>query len=182
MVTDEVWQQLDPAAGRLPRGQFRRVLLRLVALMVAAELGYVAWLAGLLVPRIVHDQAGAQITTAYPGMTYTVTIRNDGWLPAEVVGWGSSRPGLKLVSIPDGFELAPGESRDITVGYLVTDCAALTNDSGQFTVHVARFWGTQSVGIDLPRQTPRDHSGMWSGEPPLDWEFYWATLTCDPDS
>lgn len=178
MVSDTVWSRLDPGAGRINP---RRPVLALLALMLLVEVGVVVWVSGLLVPRLELDRSGS---TAHwhPGtgpVSYMVQIKNEGWLPATVVGWGRSRPGLELVPETKApHVLRPGQSMEVTITYRIKDCAAVTNDPVPMPVRVDRFWGTHTVYIELERQAPRDYQGFWHGEPYVEWDTYWVSHVC----
>ena len=58
LLTDEVWRQLDPGAGRLSRRTARRLWLAYGAGFVAAAAAVAVWLSGLVIPQVgwpLHD-------------------------------------------------------------------------------------------------------------------------------
>ena len=183
MLTDEVWAQLDHGAARLPHRQERRIYLTLIALVVAAQMGVFVWVSGVIVPRISLETgswSGWQVAY-YTGFSYVVGIRNDGWLPVTVTGWGASQPGLERQIGPaesPGFTMRPGDVREIEVSYRITDCDAVTNDPAPLAIRVERFWGTHTVYLPLRREHPPGFQGWWSGEPPLEAHLYFTYQAC----
>lgn len=181
MLRDEVWGQLDPWAGRLAPRTPRRLALALLVLLVVAEAGVVAWVSGLAAPRIRMNKAGGSSATMLPGpgFDYSIELENHGWLPATVTGLGGDQAGLRLsTTVRSPVILRPGQSMQITVAYEIIDCAAVTNDPASLPVRVERFWGSQTVYVDLPRRLPPGFQGMWWGEPPMAWNKYWAEQAC----
>lgn len=183
MLTDEVWAQLDHRAARLSRKQQRRAYLAVAALVVAAQLGVLTWLSGTVAPRLeVDEREGTSAELHYrASIRYIVAIRNHGWLPVTILGWGSSRPGLERYhrggELP-GFTLKPGAMQQLVLDYRITDCDAVTNEPQPLAIRVGRFWGTQTVRLPLPRQLPPDFQGMWYGDEPMEWDLYWTKRAC----
>ncbi len=178
MLTDEVWAQLDHSAARLPHEQLRRIYLVLAVLLIAAQAGVVAWLSGAIVPRLHVDRWSEATAERFVGFSYITALRNDGWFPIIVTGWGASQTGLELHGAQTGFTLRPGESHDIEVTYRILDCDAVTNEYAPLPVHVERFWGMQTVRLPLERELPPDFQGMWDGEPPMELNLFWTRRAC----
>lgn len=183
MLTDEVWAQLDHRAARLSRKQQRRAYLAVATLVIAAQLGVLTWLSGATAPRLqVDEREGTSAEVHYrASIGYTVAVRNDGWFPVTILGWGSSRPGLERYHRSgelSGFTLKPGATQEVEVNYRITDCHAVTNEPQPLAVRVERFWGTQTVSVPLPRQLPPGFQGMWHGEEPMEWDLYWTRRAC----
>src|SRR5262245_37247649 len=149
MVSDEVWQQLDPHAGRLPERTTRR-LWRIAAVMsVFMATAAAAWYGGLAVPQLAAENQSASTTGSInepAEVTHEVRIRNNGWVSIRVTGAGLRVPGLRLEGVTGDFPhaLVPGESMTVTLRYLVTDCAAASGRELVILVHVDRPWGTQT--------------------------------------
>jgi hypothetical protein len=151
MVSDEVWQQLDPYAGRLPERTTRRLWWAGVAMSVVVALAAAAWYGGFVVPQLRADggQSGSSTITEPLDITSEVRIRNDGWVSIRVTDAGLRGPGLRLEGVTGGFPhtLVPGESMTFTLRYLVTDCAAARGTNWAVLVHVDRPWGTQTAEL-----------------------------------
>jgi hypothetical protein len=58
LVSDEVWRQLDPEAGRLPRRTVLRLRWTISATLALTLLVGLAWQSGLVLPRLRWPNSG----------------------------------------------------------------------------------------------------------------------------
>ncbi|NUR82834.1 MAG: hypothetical protein HOY71_01970 [Nonomuraea sp.] len=116
----------------------------------------VAWQTGLVVPRLslgADTGSGGTYATRDLPPVYEPRLElvNDGLLPETVEAVGQSVPGMRLLEVAVASpELEPGGSTDVTLRYLVTDCAAVPAGSLPVPVRVRRWWGdvTTQAGYD----------------------------------
>jgi hypothetical protein len=188
MLSNEVWRQLDPEAGRLPRRTVLRLRWTVAAVLVLAVLAGLGWRSGLIKPRVAWPNAGGSWEVAGNRIEYEIHVTNRGWIPIEVVGLGRSGPGFELVDVRATLPttLAPGESMDAVLLYRVNDCAAVPADAWPVPVQVRRSWGTVTAYVDVPTQvSPAAPAGMrqFTGRDPyaVEWQRRAADLACDPN-
>jgi hypothetical protein len=190
LLPDDVWAQLDPDAGRLPRRTRRRI--RVAAIAAAAFLVIIGlgWQWGAVVPRVGGSGHGAM---SGPGvMAVTVDVRNTGWTGMRVVGVGRSGPGLRLTRV-DGTvpaDLGDASSASYTLYYDVTNCAALPTGPWPVPVRIQRPWGVWTGWIGVEPMVPMGDSpnppppGMrsFTGRDPYakEWQVALANMTCTP--
>jgi hypothetical protein len=126
LLTDDVWERLDPSTGRLSRRDRRRCQLAtavVIALVVGA--GFVSW-AGYLQPRLVAEATGLDTAAGPRTFTVLLEVRNDGLRPVDLLEVGRSGPGLELIGSTGGHARLPGRSvAPVTLTYRVTDCDAV---------------------------------------------------------
>ena len=102
-VSTEVWQRLDPLAGRLSRRSVWRLRLGIVVACTASVVASLLWVSGTLYPRVVWFDDGGMSWMLGPDMVgHEVIVTNDGWSTVRVVGVGRSGPGLELVVVHEG--------------------------------------------------------------------------------
>src|SRR6185369_12162609 len=97
-VSNDVWRQLDPGAGRLSRRAAVRAWLA-IAVALGLILGVNAlWLSGALVAQVRWGVFDINQTTP-PSDTFSLDleITNDGLTALTVLGVGQSVPGLDLI-------------------------------------------------------------------------------------
>ena len=159
-VSDEVWAQLDPHAGRL---SWRTVVLNWVTIVGAVLLviaGALVWRTGIVVPRL-----------AWPGLhqwqedpawvRVWITVVNRGRVPATIVDVGRSGPGLELLDVegpdraPSPFPVTLGAGEGVTavLVYRITDCDATPVGDWPLTAVVDRPWGTMTVEVPIESST-----------------------------
>jgi len=178
VLTDEVWRQLDPYAGRLSRRTVRRIRWAAAAIVLLAAIGELAWYAGVLVPRVSWSDAPGYEFGWSPAH-HSVVVHNDGLLPIRVLGVGRSGPGLRLDRV-DGTlpsTVDPGSQLSVMLTYAVTDCAAVPTQPWPVPVVVERPWGVQTVYVTLPDERAMDAEGMSRG-PRLEWQRWLADAAC----
>ena len=161
LLSDEVWQQLDPGGARLSRRQTWRVWLVAAAVTVLLVAATVLWRSGLIVPRL---EATADGSLAGPGViTYDLSIRNDGLTEVRLLAAGRSGPGLELVQVASPFPvtLGPGDGAILRLFYRVTDCAAVPTGPWPVPVRVERPWGTRTTYVNLPAEYVQARKVEW---------------------
>jgi hypothetical protein len=188
MLSNEVWRQLDPEAGRLPRRTVQRLRWTVATVLVLALLAGVGWRSGLITPRLAWPNAGGGLELRGNRVEYEVHVVNRGWTPIEVVGLGRSGPGFELVEVHATLPttLKPGERMDAVLLYRINDCAAVPAGPWPMPVQVRRTWGTVTAYVDIPTGTsPGAPDGMrqFTGRDPyaVQWQRLVADLACDPN-
>jgi len=188
MVSNEVWRQLDPEAGRLPRRTVMRLRWTVASILVLAVLAGVGWRSGLIVPRVGWPNEGRSWQVSGNRIEYEIHVANRGWTPIDVVGLGRSGPGFELVEVHATLPttLAPGEAMDAVLLYRVNDCAAVPADAWPVPVQVKRTWGTVTVYLEIPPDiSPLAPAGIrqYTGRDPyaVEWQRIVTDLACDPN-
>jgi len=190
LVSDEVWQQLDPNAGRLPRRTTNRMrYLGVVAVIAAVGIGAV-WRTGVFEPRLEHNRHAGRWASASPVPERTiersVTVINRGWVPLTIVGAGRDGPGLELTGVQAAFPvtLGRGEEVEFAVAYRVTDCAAVPREPWPVPVRVRMWYGERTVEVELPTESGPDapDAYQYTGPDPygVEWQWWLADLACNP--
>jgi hypothetical protein len=166
VVSDEVWLQLDPGAGRLSRRTTRRLWAAFLAALLLYVLGVAVWYSGLLVPQLRWKVNGFQVSEVQPVPRLTANVSNAGLFPVTVVGAGRAAPGFELIGVEGALPatLRPGDTVTVTLVYRIRDCAAIAPAGWSQTAVVARPWGLQSVPIraDQPWAIWQERLGEFS--------------------
>ncbi|HSI92315.1 MAG TPA: hypothetical protein VK925_02395 [Jiangellaceae bacterium] len=183
LLSDETWRQLDRSAGRLSRRDLRWALLGAAAFVAVMTVV----LTGLVVPRLANAGGWGY---GYDEDTWLVHqefgVRNDGSFPVDIIDVGRDGPGLALADVSYPLRVEPGESASVEARYEVTDCAAVPREPWPVPVRMARPWGTHTLWIELPRQSPMDfdlpptHSSgdavTWADD--VEWQRNLADAVC----
>src|SRR5262245_14187391 len=141
-VSEVVWRQLDPGAGRLSRRTVWWLRGGIVAAALLGVIATLAWRSGAVYPRLTWANMGGFMYETGPTLvSYGVPVHNDGWGSVRIVDAGRSGPGLELVSVQEAPPMAdeidpPMLRRDLGAGddmrlvlvYRITDCAAIGED------------------------------------------------------
>jgi hypothetical protein len=187
LLSDDVWRQLDPDAGRLPRRTVLRLRWSLVSAVALAVLVGLVWQSGLTVPRLSWPSNagyGWETSTLDRTIKYEVRIANRGWTTVEVLGLGRSGPGFELRSVRAQLPttLRPGEDMDAVLIYQVTDCAAVPADEWPVPVTVRRTWGTATGHVQPPSQPIQVGQRAYPGRDPftVQWQRGVADMVCYP--
>lgn len=193
LVSDLVWQQLDPMAGALPPRTVKRLRWGVaIAIALGIALGLVYY-SGIVLPRVAWSQSDGysyetNISTATdPGIVkHELVLTNRGWTTVTVTGAGRSTAGFELAGVSGTLPatLPPGGELRLFLSYRVTDCDAVTADPWPVPVQVSMWWGTYTAYIDLPTGTARSAPNMrtYSGRDPyaVEWQRNLADLSCHP--
>jgi hypothetical protein len=192
LVSDEVWNRLDPRAGALSRPLRRRLSAAITTAAVVLGAGLVVDYSGVVRPHLDRSGVGMSgVAMLNPKViAQEFGVRNNGWTTVRVVGIGQSGPGLRLLAPTDPdlrgsgisgkqppFDLHPGQTVEIAVAYLVTDCAAVTADPFPVAVRVDRPWGTQTIHIPLS-QSYDGPNGVASNPTMTEWQKDMADRSC----
>ena len=160
-VSDEVWAELDPSAGRLSRRTARRLWLAAAVAAVAALVYAFAWSSGIIPPELVATDSGWQVNrdvvgdadTQNPSVTRNISIRNEGWTPVRIlniaVGEPDRRPATELERFYPRL-LRPGDSAYLPVAWPSYDCLATLGERWTAAVVVERSFGTWTVEVPVP--------------------------------
>jgi len=161
-VSNDVWRQLDPSAGRLSRRAAVRAWLA-IAVALGLILGVNAlWQSGAFVAQLRWGVFATNQTTP-PSDTFglDVEITNDGLAALTVLGVGQSVPGLDLVGADRSFpvRLDPDASLRTIITYRITDCAQAPVGSAPVAVRIQRRWGSQTAN---PRSYGESRWSVWT--------------------
>jgi hypothetical protein len=169
LVTDDVWRQLDPHAGRLSRRGAVRLWAAVICGLALIPLAAVLYGSGAVEPRIMADISGSfsvrapnTISTATPAtVRTTVVLTNTGWSTVTVNGVVPGSGGTTLTTPdPTPITIKPGQQVTVDLTYAITSCTQ--KDSGPFSIRVRRWWGAQTVSPtvdgwpDFRTDMPRD--------------------------
>jgi hypothetical protein len=186
LLSDDVWRQLDPHAGRLPRRQTAMLWLTIAAVAAVVAAGVVVWRGGYLVARVDtrHEATGFSWGASTGGpITIQFPISNDGRTAITVTSIGRSGPGLTL-DAPAGLPLtlAPHTGEVVYLRYEVTDCAAIPAGAWPVPVVVRLWWGSQTVYVQpgpIDEDQP-DGEFAYSGPDPYGhpWQRALADISC----
>ncbi len=168
-VSDEVWHQLHPDAGRLSRRAVARVWIVIGLALALVVAGTTVWQSGTVVPQLSWDLSGIKATEPRSDMVgIDVRITNTGLATVIIDSVGRSGPGLDLVRTQGQFpvRLGPTMSVGVILFYRITDCARAPVGSWPVAVQVHRSWGIQTANpryglgdSDFPWQ--RSVTGPW---------------------
>jgi hypothetical protein len=157
VIPDQVWQRLDPDAGRLSRRATVRLWVAIGAALVLYCGGYLVWSTGLVVPHLVWPSNVMEFETRDRGITRVdVLIANYGLSAVTVLEVGRSGPGMELLGV-DGalpITLASSEGASFELTYRITDCDATPRGSWPVTAVVARPWGALTVDVEPSHEWP----------------------------
>ncbi len=150
LVSDEVWRQLDPHAGQLPRPWSWRLRLAVIATVVLALVAGALWRSGTIVPRVEWARHAGSSWSMDPNkrqVGFAVVLRNDGWDSVEVIGAGRSGPGFELVEVHGEFPtvLEPGEEMDLWLDYPGHRLRRRPAGPWPVPVRVNRLWGVYTA-------------------------------------
>jgi len=186
LVSDEVWQQLDPQAGRLQRRTAARLWWAAGVGTAIALVWALVWQLGVAYPRLGWSNSGYGSGGGPGWAEHEVVVENQGWTPLTIVAVGRSGPGLELTEVRGTFPvtLQPGDQTSFYVVYRVTDCTAVSNEPFPVPVRVERWWGEQTAYIEIPTYPSRDRPGSYSysGQDPyaVQWQRGMADFGCHP--
>lgn len=183
LVTDAVWAQLNPDAGRLSRATARRMTAAVCALAMMLAVGALLSRSGLVVARLSWDRyvGGFKQSIALGRIEHGVKVRNDGWVAVTVLGAGRDMPGMTLVEVGSVFPfvLAPGETREFTATYQVSDCAAISREAWPFPLRVRHWWGEQTTYIEVPKEVRDAVDGVFDpAQYEVEWQYDLGATAC----
>jgi hypothetical protein len=181
-ISDQVWEQLDPYAGRLSPRARRRVQAGVVALTLVAVAGTALWWVGLLNPRLSINDENFSAKTLGRERTFTLIIRLENHGPAtEHIGsLGRSGPGLELTSTEVPAEIGAGARVEATLHYHVTDCSAVPRQDWPIPVRINRSWGSRTAWPAGPLIVAytEDTDPDAVDAPDLPWQWSLADRVC----
>jgi hypothetical protein len=186
VLPDDVWQQLDHDAGRMPRSLARRLLIAglAVGVLVIAAVG--GWRSGALMPNFSESHSGGSSwEISPPNRTFAITfwIRNNGLVDADIDSVGRSAPGLQLTRGVTEKRVAAGQSVEIRLEYQITDCDAVAAGRWPIPIRVKRFFGTQTAYVRAPEMigpsAPDSYSYTGDVNPyAVEWQWLLAQQAC----
>jgi hypothetical protein len=153
-ISDELWSQLDPKAGRLSPPARVRAAVAGALVLVLGVVTAAGWYSGRVWPQLSISHHNAH-GSADGDVVVSLTITNDGWFPVDVAAPrpdpGPTAPGLDLLRVegPLPTGIAPRASIELTYVYRITDCAAVPRTIWRPSVDVARPWGTLRVSLSV---------------------------------
>ncbi len=169
-MPDEVWQRLNPNAGRLSRRTTAKMWIAFVLMLLLVGAGTLVWQTGLIAPRLVWPGNGSRWEMSDDGVARVdVEIHNAGRFPAIVIDAGRSGTGLDLLGVegPLPVTLQPGDTALVVLVYRITDCDATPRSRWPVTAVVQRPWGTMTVDV------PREHDYV------MEWQEHVVSSWCD---
>ena len=206
-VSDNARRQLDQRAGALTRRQRRRVVAASAAVVAIVLAGFAIDRSGSIWARAsCHDHTGlaGSASVKPPLFAQEIPVKNTGWTTIRVTGIGQDGPGLEPgparghggdgtglaelqgASLP--FDLHPGQTVILAIGYRVTDCDAVLSSPFPIAVRIERPWGTQTIGIAMPQQEDRSSIGASTSRPTIEinppgveWQKAAADQACHPE-
>ncbi len=188
LLPDEIWQALDPDAGRLTRRDRLRLWAVGVLSLLTSGVVTAGWQSGFVVPHVVRGTAdnGWSADIATHRVTQQIDIRNEGWATVRVVAIGRSGTGIALRAIDAELpmDVPPATGVVVTLTYDVTDCAAVPRGSWPIPVHVHRPWGVRTSWL-MPDSgiPPQDATRRGLVDPvasELPWQRLLSATACAP--
>jgi hypothetical protein len=168
VVSDEIWRQLDPGAGRLSRRAAVKAWTAVALAFALVTTGTALWLSGAVITQVSWALWGVKATQP-PSDTVGIDVEiwNEGWAPVTIAGVGRGGPGLDLVRTEGRFpvRVKPAHAIRVTLFYRIVDCGQAPVGTSPIAVRVDRSWGVQIVD-------PRPFIGPE--------EFPWTTRVTGP--
>lgn len=94
----------------------------------------------------------------------TISIHNSSWFEETITGAADHDRYIAVTDMrPARLAIPHGGTRTLTVRFHVTNCAAVAPGDNRPVVHLERFWGTQSVTLQILGWT----DGLRPGSYPL---------------
>jgi len=208
LISDDVWNGVDPSAARLPVRTRRRLVAAAVALIVLVIVAVQVTVSGALVPRItvgpgwsgafeggaVSDLLVNRYHRQGPATTHVsqeFEIVNDGGYPVKILSVDTDRPGMRVERATLGIEaltpghpfvLEAGATIRTTIYYDISDCSAVSALPQPIPLVVEGGAGRQHVELTLPPLRPY-RTGGWQvspGDPKaVQWQRFLADHVCD---
>jgi hypothetical protein len=153
-VTDEVWAQLDPAAGRpTPLSMRAATIVAAASVLVIAVVMVPSWL-GAWNPRVaVADGWGTTDRRGSEHLAITFTLANNGPVSERITAISGSAQ-LRVTSVTGlPSQLGAHSSVPVTVQVQILDCGATDQGDGSLYVQVHRPWGHIGKHLSLPGLT-----------------------------
>jgi hypothetical protein len=183
-ISDQVWDQLDPHAARLSGRDRHRVWAAVAVTTTNAVVVTTLWWIGAITPRM--SATGGYLGTApgpEPTFAFTLSLRNDTDVTANLRSVGRSGPGLRLIDVKAPSELAARTSALITLHYRVTDCSAVPTTSWPIPVRLDRLWGQDTAWVAgsllLPdAEADTDDPSLWN----IPWQQEMAQMACSGET
>lgn len=99
--------------------------------------------------------------------TESISIRNEAWYDETITGVGFSSRDLRVTEVdPTALTIPHGQTRTLRVVVHVSDCETAPRGDVYPVVHLDRFWGTQSVTVQVLNWTHGLQPGsypLWNG-------------------
>ena len=165
-LTDEVWAELNPHAGRLTRRQSILVCLMIaVALLLVAISGGIVR-SGFITPRLRGDGSRfamvmpVEVSAATPAtLSLTFILYNDGGMTVSLRSVGASTGALRLIdrrNVPAALQ--PSTGQEVTLVYQFSSCDDFFHTLGlsqassrkygvPVPIEVNRWWGVQHLEL-----------------------------------
>jgi hypothetical protein len=147
-VSDEVWRQLHPDAGRLSRRETARAWIVIVAALAVVIAGTAVGKSGLITPQLGWSLWG--VKPAEPPtdtVTLDVEITNTGLAPVTITRVGHSGPGLTLIATEGQLpvRLPATKGARLSLVFRITDCDERPTGSWPVTVEVHQAWRSRTA-------------------------------------
>lgn len=163
-VPDEVWAELDPRQARLTT-RARRALACVVTVAVAATiLIALGVMSGELGGSLYVPTWSTRIDARSHDFVENISITNSSWFEETITGAGDSDRYIEVTDMrPARLTIAHRQTRALHLRLHVTNCAAVAPGDNRPVVRLERFWGTQSVALQVLGWT----GGLHQGSDPL---------------
>lgn len=158
LLTDEVWAQLDPRAGRLSAAGRRALVVAVAIGLVVLVLAYLALVSGLVRPNLaMTGDNGASADIDRHTVTLTINVVNNGVAGVRIIGIAAPESGARVVRV-DGLPaaLSAGGTLTLTIRYSI-DCTRPVQPL-RLGFEVERPWGTATVTV-----APREGEELFGG-------------------
>lgn len=144
VLSDEVWDALDPSAARLSASDRRRTAVLLLVAACLTVLATIGASAGFFRPRVEPDgNASLEIHPASRSFDATVGLRNSGPLDEHFIVVGLADPALQLIA-PDtqrGVRVIHAhQSVTLRLHVVVRDCARAGDGPVTVGLTFDRLW------------------------------------------
>ncbi len=166
-LPDDVWAHLEPNAARLSKPARRGLAVALISAAAATILIALGVVSGQLGGSLYTPTWDLSIYRSAHTFAESISIRNEGWFDETITGVSFSSRDLRVTEVdPARLTIPHGQARTLHVVVEVNDCASAPRGDSYPVVHLDRFWGTQSVTLQVLSWTHGLQTGsypLWNG-------------------
>jgi hypothetical protein len=166
-VPDDAWAQLEPSAVRLSKLSRWGLAVAMTSAATATILIALGVASGQLGGSLYTPTWDFSIDTSAHTFAESISIRNEAWFDETITDVGFSSRDLRVTEVdPTPLTIPHGQTRTLRVVVQVSDCVTAPRGDAYPVVHLDRFWGTQSVTIQVLSWTHGLQEGsypLWNG-------------------